>query len=166
MIAKLLAEAADEATQKAFCDTEVGKTKKDEKVKTKKLDQVTGRLDKATSDRTALELQIQQLQAAISDIDQGQQVATKLRHAEHEEYLKASKDFQLSEEACATAAATLKAYYDQAKSAAASFVQIRSQSHMRMKTGARQTVAGPQVVAFLEMAEEDFAKLLAEVESA
>jgi len=166
MISKLLAEAAEEATQKAFCDTEVGKTKKDEKVKTKKLDQVTGRLDKATSDRAALELQIKQLQSAIQDIDQGQQEATKIRHAEHEEYLKASKDFQLSEEACASAAATLKAYYDQAQSAAASFVQVRSESRMRMKMGSSQLSGGPQVVAFLEMAEEDFAKLLAEVESA
>lgn len=168
MISKLLAEAAEDATQKAFCDTEVGKTRKADKVKTKKLDQLTSRLDKATSDRAALELQVKQLQEQILDIDQGQSEATKIRHAEHEEYIKASKDFQLSEEACASAAATLKAYYDEAKSAAASFVQIKSQtkSHMRMKTGSRQSVAGPQVVAFLEMAEENFAKLLAEVESA
>lgn len=165
MVSKLLAEAAEEATQKAFCDTEVGKTKKDEKVKSTKLEQLTGRLDKASSDRSALELQIKQLKEQILDIDKGQAEATKIRFAEHEEYEKASKDFQLSEEACASAAATLKAYYDQAQSAAASFVQIRSQSHMRMKTGTRSSAGGPQVVAFLELAEEDFAKLLAEVES-
>jgi hypothetical protein len=172
MIAKLLAEAADEATQKAFCDTEMGKTKKDEKTKVTKLDQVTGRLDKATSDRAALEMQIKHLQGAILDIDKGQHEATKIRHEEHEQYLKASKDFQLSEEACASAAATLKAYYDQAKTAAASLLQIRSQSHMRMKTrtksqvefGSSQSETGAQVVDFLELAEEDFAKLLAEVE--
>jgi len=45
-------------------------------------------------------------------------------------------------------------------------VQIRSESKMRMKTGSRMSSGGPQVVAFLELAEEDFAKLLAEVESA
>merc|ERR1719161_1923942 len=83
MISKLLDEAAAEATQKAFCDQEMGRTKKDEKTKTTKFNQVMGRLDKATSDRAALELQVKQLQAAISDIDKGQHEATKIRTEEH-----------------------------------------------------------------------------------
>merc|ERR1719218_430052 len=47
MIAKLLQEAADEATQKAFCDKEIGESTASKADKEGKLDKVNARLEKA-----------------------------------------------------------------------------------------------------------------------
>merc|ERR1719331_1236520 len=48
MIAKLMQEAAEEATGKAFCDAEIGKSKKSQEDKGGKLRKVTARLDEAS----------------------------------------------------------------------------------------------------------------------
>merc|ERR1719389_960273 len=45
MIAKLLKEAQEEATQKAFCDEEIGKSKKAQEEKQAKVDEYTSRID-------------------------------------------------------------------------------------------------------------------------
>merc|ERR1719316_2347963 len=49
MIAKLIAEAQEEATQKAFCDEEMGKSKKSQEEKQATIDKLTSRIDQATS---------------------------------------------------------------------------------------------------------------------
>merc|ERR1719247_3923372 len=49
MIAKLLKEAQEEATQKAFCDAEMGKSKTSQAEKTETLDKLGARIDGATS---------------------------------------------------------------------------------------------------------------------
>merc|ERR1719235_2525201 len=63
MIAKLLKEAQEEATQKAFCDEEMGKSKASEKEKTMTIEKLTSRIDKATA-RTA------ELQEAIKTLEE------------------------------------------------------------------------------------------------
>merc|ERR1719235_2627200 len=92
MIAKLTAEAAEEADQKSFCDEEIGESK-------------------AESGKAKLLEEIKMLETAISDIDAGQAEATKVRQEEHEEYLKASKDFKDSAAAVAKAIDVLSEYY-------------------------------------------------------
>merc|ERR1719235_355374 len=49
MIAKLLKEAQEEATQKAFCDAEMGKSKTSQAEKTETLDKLGARIDKASA---------------------------------------------------------------------------------------------------------------------
>merc|ERR1719449_342740 len=49
MIAKLLKEAQEEATQKAFCDTEMGKSKASQAEKTETLGKLSARIDGASS---------------------------------------------------------------------------------------------------------------------
>ena len=55
MIEKLLNEANEEATQKAFCDEELGKSRKSQEEKTMKLDKYSARLDSATTTIAELE---------------------------------------------------------------------------------------------------------------
>merc|ERR1719207_309115 len=94
MIAKLLKEAEEEATQKAFCDAEMGKSKKSQDEKTATLDKLQSRIDGASSTIAQNTEDIKTLEAEIAEIDSAQAEATKIRTTEKEEYLQASKDFK------------------------------------------------------------------------
>merc|ERR1719182_876958 len=61
MIAKLLQEAAEEATQKAFCDKEIGESTASKEEKQGKLDKVNSRLEKAESSVATLTEEISRL---------------------------------------------------------------------------------------------------------
>merc|ERR1719316_112078 len=103
MIAKLLKEAQEEATQKAFCDTEIGKSKTSQAEKMATLDKLGARIDGASSTIAELTEAIKTLEAEVAAIDKAQAEATELRTTEKEEYLQASKDFKDSAEAVAKA---------------------------------------------------------------
>merc|ERR550514_167522 len=118
MIAKLLKEAEEEATQKAFCDAEMGKSKKSQDEKTMTLDKLQSRIDGATSTIAENTESIKTLEAEIAEIDKAQAEATAIRKKENEEYLVASKDFKDSAEAVAKAIEVLKNFYE------GSFIQV------------------------------------------
>jgi len=157
MIAKLMAEAQAEASQKAFCDEEMGKSKKALEIKTGKINKYQARLDEAQVTRSKAEEEIKELETAMAAIDDEQAEATKIRKQEHEEFLKAQKDFKSASDACTEAIAVLKEYYQ-----GASLLQVRSSS----ETSGDNSEAGATIIAFLETAEADFSNLLAEVEAA
>merc|ERR1719503_414546 len=110
MIAKLVKEAEEEATQKAFCDAEMGKSKKSQDEKTMTLDKLQARIDGAASTVSENTESIKTLEAEVAEIDKAQAEATALRTKEHEEYQVASKDFRDSAEAEATEDEAAKAY--------------------------------------------------------
>merc|ERR1719407_212498 len=112
MIAKLTKEAAEEADQKSFCDEEIGESKSKQADLSGKLDKTTARIAKAEADKAKLTEEVKMLEEEISEIDAGQAEATKVRQAEHEEYLKASSDFKDSAAAVAKAIDVLSEYYN------------------------------------------------------
>merc|ERR1719161_535476 len=93
MISKLLKEAQEEATQKAFCDEEMGKSNKAKEEKTNTLNKLQTRIDQAAARKAELEGIIKTLESEIADIDKGTAEATKLRTEENENYQVASKDY-------------------------------------------------------------------------
>merc|ERR1719465_231454 len=108
MIAKLLKEAEEEATQKAFCDAEMGKSKKSQEEKTMTLDKLSSRIDGASSTIAELTEGIKTLESEIASIDKAQAEAAEIRTTENTDYLKASSDFKASAEAVAKAIEVLK----------------------------------------------------------
>merc|ERR1719262_1227219 len=86
MIAKLVNEANEEATQKGFCDEETSKSKASQSEKSLTIDQLQSRMDKASSTKALLEENVKTLQKEIADLDKGTAEATKLRAAEHATY--------------------------------------------------------------------------------
>merc|ERR1719169_140759 len=162
MIAKLLKEAQEEATQKAFCDTEMGKSKASQEEKTATLDKLGARIDGATSTIAELTEAIKTLESEVAEIDKAQAEATALRTTEHEDYLTASKDFKDSAEAVAKAIEVLKNFYE------GSFIQVSAKTDMKSKQpelgGAKSDIAHT-IISVLEMSEEDFTTLLAETEA-
>merc|ERR1719379_715781 len=170
MIARLLKEQQEEATQKAFCDAEIGKSKKNLEDKSAKLDKLSARLDKATTSKAALEQEVVDLTKEVSEIDRAQAEATKIRGAEHAEYEPAAKDYSSSQDACARAVEVLKSYYDGtslAQTGSTSLAQEGDQSGSGEDSKATpgNSDAGGAIIEFLMVAEEDFAKLLAEEET-
>merc|ERR1719265_228855 len=73
MIEKLLKEAQEEATQKAFCDKEMGKSKKSQEEKTMTLDKLQTRIDGAEAKITENTEAIKTLESEIAEIDKAQQ---------------------------------------------------------------------------------------------
>merc|ERR550537_1418731 len=156
MIAKLTAEAAEEADQKSFCDEEIGESKAKQADLSGKLDKTTARISKAEAGKAKLLEEIKTLETEISEMDAGQAEATQVRQEEHAEYLKASKDFKDSAAAVAKAIDVLQEYYGGA------FVQV---SAKQPEFGGASSDVGSTIVSVLEVAESDFTELLAESEA-
>jgi DNA repair exonuclease SbcCD ATPase subunit len=158
MIAKLTKEAAEEADQKSFCDEEIGESKSKQADLSGKLDKTTARIAKAEADKAKLQEEVKMLEEEIAEIDGGQAEATKVRQAEHEEYLKASSDFKDSAAAVAKAIDVLSEYYN-----SAAFVQVASKQAPEL--GGAKSDVGSTIVSILEVAESDFTSMLAETEA-
>merc|ERR1719324_1437325 len=156
MITRLEKQAAEEAEAKAFCDTETSKSKAKQADLTAKSDKSQVRIEKATATIAELKEQIKTLQAQMAEMDAAQAEATALRNKEHEEYLKASKDYKDSAEAVANAIAVLQEYYS-----SGAFVQKKEAPEL----GGAKTDIADTIMSMLEVAESDFTSLLAEAEA-
>merc|ERR1711904_261692 len=107
---------------------------------------------------------IKTLEAEVAEIDKAQAEATAIRNTEHEDYMKASKDFKDSAEAVAKAIEVLKNFYE------GSFIQISSKTTSMSKAhqpelGGAKSDTASTIISVLEMSEEDFTTLLAETEA-
>jgi len=153
MIAKLQQEAAEEATQKAFCDEEMSKSTKSKDEKEGKLEKINSRIELAEAGIAKLSEQVSTLSGEIAEIDSAIKVATDLRQAENASFRVAEKDFDESQTACAQAIEVLREYYE---GAGAALFQVDA--------GASRDASG--IIGILELAESDFGKLLAESRTA
>merc|ERR1719428_2583988 len=111
MIAKLVAQANEEASQKAFCDEEKAKSKKEQDAKVMRSDDIKSKIDSATATKAQLGESIKELQAQIAEIDKASVEATKIRSDENAAYLKAKKDYKDAGKAVEEAIRVLKEFY-------------------------------------------------------
>merc|ERR1719399_1364445 len=162
MISKLLKEAQEEATQKAFCDEEMGKSNKAKAEKTMTLEKLQSRIDKASARKAELEQAIKDLEAEIAELDATTAEATKMRTAENESYLKASKDYGDAAAATEKAIKILKDFYDNA-----SLLQTGAKTARAAAPdfGEAKSDAGSVIIGILEMSNEDFVRLHSETET-
>merc|ERR1719224_64638 len=104
MIEKLLKEAQEEASQKAFCDEEMGKSKASEAEKTATIEKLQTRIDGATARIAELTEAVKTLEAQVE--------ATKIRTTENADNTKAIKEFRESADAVVAAMGVLKSFYE------------------------------------------------------
>merc|ERR1719213_415827 len=160
MIAKLLKEAQEEATQKAFCDEEMGKSKTSQAEKTATVDKLQTRIDGASAAIAELTEAIKTLEAEIADIDSSQATATEIRTKEKADNTAAICDFKQSAEAVVKAMGVLKGFYGGA------LIQTNAKvASKRPSFGGAKTDTGSSIISVLEVAESDFTTLLAETET-
>merc|ERR1719281_743490 len=160
MIAKLLKEAQEEATQKAFCDEEMGKSKKSQSEKTATLDKLQTRIDGASATIAELTEAVKTLESEIAEIDSAQSEATKIRTKESADNKAAIADFSQSAEAVVKAMGVLKSFYE-----GSALIQTNSKTG-RPSFGGAKSDTGSSIISVLEVAESDFTMLLAETETA
>jgi len=161
MIAKLLKEAQEEATQKAFCDAEMGKSKKSQAEKTATIDKLQTRIDGAEATIAQLTEDVKTLEAEVASIDKAQAEATSIRTKESADNNAAISDFRQSADAVVAAMGVLKSFYE-----GSALLQTSSKKAGRPSFGGAKTDAGSGIISVLEVAESDFTRLLAETETA
>merc|ERR1719321_1214076 len=161
MIEKLLKEAQEEATQKAFCDKEMGASKKSQAEKTATIEKLQARIDGNSATIAELNDAIKTLEAEVADIDKAQAEATEIRNKENVDNLAAIKDFRDSANAVVAAMGVLKSFYE-----GGALIQTQSKRTARPEFGGAKTDAASGIISVLEVAESDFTRLLAETETA
>merc|ERR1719386_464577 len=160
MIEKLLKEAQEEATQKAFCDKEMGASKSSEAEKLAPQEKLQVRIDSSTATIAELTDAVKELEAEIGDIDKAQAEATAIRTKEKTDNLAAIKDFRDSADAVVAAMGVLKSFYE-----GGALIQTSSKKSSRPEFGGAKTDAASGIISVLEVAESDFTTLLAETET-
>merc|ERR1719214_436045 len=106
-------EAAEEADQKMFCDTEMAKSRSKQKDLAAKVDMHSVRIEKGEAGKAKLAEQIKTLNMEIAEIDAGMKEAT--------DFEASSAEYKQSADAVANAIQVLQSYYSQG-----SFVQARA----------------------------------------
>jgi len=162
MVAKLMAEAQEEATKEAFCQEEISKSKASKEQKEDLVEKHSSRLEESETRMSELTTLIKSLEGEIAEIDKSQVDATKVRAEEKAEYETASKDFRDSADAVSRAIAVLHEYYEGTALAQVSRHSERVSAPPAF--GSAKSDAGGSIISILEMAAEDFTTLLAEAE--
>mmetsp|Transcript_107904 Transcript_107904/g.247357 ORF Transcript_107904/g.247357 Transcript_107904/m.247357 type:complete len:652 (+) Transcript_107904:70-2025(+) len=145
MISKLEAEAADEAKAKDFCNAETAKADAKQGEHKSELGDIGAQLDSHRAKVARLKREVTTLTKELKDIAGEQAEATKVRSAEKAEFEKAAKDYKDGITAVHDAIRVLRAYFGEA-----------------LIQGPSKEDGGNAVVGLLEVAESDFARLLAE----
>merc|ERR1719453_489825 len=113
MIERLLAEAGEEADAKAFCDTEIDKSRGKQQDLTARLDMVQVRIEKAAAGKAKLSSEVKELDSEVAKIDMGTSEAIALRQKQNQDYVKTSTEYKESADAVANAIQVLQDYYAQ-----------------------------------------------------
>jgi len=156
-----LKEAQEEATQKAFCDKEMGASKKSQAQKTATIEKLQARIDGNSATIAELNDAIKTLEAEVADIDKAQSEATAIRNTEKTDNLAAIKDFRDSANAVVAAMGVLKSFYE-----GGALLQTSAKRSARPEFGGAKSDAASGIISVLEVAESDFTRLLAETETA
>merc|ERR1719326_1198244 len=111
MIERLVNEAAEEASHKAWCDEETAESKKSREKHQGRVDVLSGRISKAEAAIAKLTQDVTALQKEVAEMNAGEAEATEQRNAENTEYEANIKDYAEAGEALSKAIEVLSEYY-------------------------------------------------------
>merc|ERR1719395_302700 len=166
LIDRLVAEAAAEAEEKEYCDSEMAKTEEKKSELEDDIAKLTAKIDKAAATSAKLKEEVKQLQAELAELAKLQAEMDKIRAEQHEAYLTAKADLELGLEGVRKALEVLRNYYGNA-----AFLQNEAQFSAFMQQPplpekhTKASGAGNSIIGILEVCESGFANNLAKEET-
>merc|ERR1719316_6691 len=154
MIEKLEADAAKEASHKAFCDKEMKETKAKKEAESD-LDTLGTKIDKATAKIAKLKEEIATLEAELLAIAEAQKKADEIRAEEAAAWKEAKAVYESGVEGVGMALQVLRDYYAEKEE---SLIQQPAPG----ATHSKATGAATGIIGMLEVIESDFTKSLAD----
>lgn len=160
LIQRLLAEATAEATKKGFCDTELGKARKDRDFRFEEVKSLSVDLGSLEAKRDELKAEISQLTEDLDDLEKSLKKATDVRKEDKKNNLQTLKDAESGLEAVTEAIAILSAFYKQSAKAEV-FVQASPVDEDTQGPGFEGAYKGKQeastgIIGMLEVIKSDF----------
>lgn len=148
MISRLLTEAEEDASQKAYCDKEMSETKTKKEDLEAEIDDLSTKIDKMSATSAKLKEEVADLQKELADLASSQAEMDKLRQEEKEAYAANKAEMEEGLEGVKMALKIIKEYYGN-----------EDKSH------AAAEGAASGIIGMLEVIESDFSKGLAELNS-
>jgi len=169
LIQRLVQEATNEASKKGFCDTELGKARKERDFRFQDSKDLSADLAGLEAKRDALTEEIKQLKSDIKEETEALDETTKERNTEKKNNLKTLKTAKEGLDAVNEALLILRSFYKQAAKAA--FVQASPVDEDTSGPGFSGNYKGKQsgaqaVFALLETIASDFDRTLRKTEEA
>jgi hypothetical protein len=164
MIDKLVAEAAEEADHKAWCDKETMETQEKIDYHTRKVDKLAAKIDKAVAQIAQLTETIADTQKAVAENHKLQANMDQIRSEEKEAFKVMKKDFTDGIEGLTMALQILREYYAKEPEAEALLQIKKATQPSDPAVHARSGDAATGIIGLLEVAESDFTKMLADAE--
>jgi len=149
MIEKLLKEAEEDATEKAYCDKEMAETEQKKADKEAAIEKLTTQIDDQSARSAKLKEEVATLQGELAAVARAQSEMDKLRAEEKAAFDKNSAEMEKGVKGVQLALKVLNEYYAKADKAHSS-----------------ADGAGSGIIGLLEVCESDFTKGLAEMVAA
>merc|ERR1719213_895955 len=149
MIEKLLKEAEEDATEKAFCDKEMAETAQKKADKEAAIEKLSTNIDSMTAKSAKLKGEVAELEKELAALAKAQAEMDKLRAEEKAAFDTNSAEMKKGVEGVKLALKVLREYY--AKDA-------KEDADYKAAEG-----AGAGIIGLLEVCESDFSKGLAEM---
>jgi len=160
MIAKLEAEAASEASEKAFCDEEMAKTATEKAELDASLAKLTSKIDQAAARSAELKADVKKLQAELAEMAAEQAQADKVRQDTHAAYAEAKPELEDGLAGVRRALEVLRVYYVKEDAL------LQQPEPPLPAAHSAAGGAGSSIIGILEVCESDFAMNLAKEETA
>jgi len=186
MVNKLMEEANAEATQKGFCDTEMGTNKMTRDSLTEEIGSLQAKIEQLSADINLAAQQIASIQEAVTTIDAQVAKATEERNAEKGKNQQTIEDSTIAQEATQKALQVLKEFQEKAAnqpdlpksdgpiswdpralaimSNGGALIQQKARvpGAPEMESGEYKGMEGGGITGLLEVIESDFATVAAE----
>lgn len=157
LMAKLQASARDDAAQEELCEENLSKGEVQKREDIATVDELQGRMGKATAAKAALQFSIGELEAELSAIDKGTAEAVRIRAEQHATSEEAVRDYTDASASIEQAKQALKEY----QAGTGVLLQVEDSS----KTGSHG-IHDSTVISILQTAGSEFKAMLKEVQTA
>jgi len=167
MIDRLMKEAAEEASFKAYCDKEIAETNQKKDELNGDIKKLTAKIDTASATSASLKEDVQELQKELAELAASQADMDKIRKDENAVFLTAQSDLKQGIDGVQAALKVLREYYGSEESA---LLQDQTKFDAFMQQPAppaghsKADGAGGGIIGMLEVIESDLGKNLAQIE--